>query len=100
MLCRDVSTPRKKSRKYRFPTKIKSNQFKLAVDKYREANGGLLPIKTRDMETPIYLKYPIEFSKLDTTIIYRHHLEMRLRVVAIFQYVLIDVETNPTVKVV
>ncbi len=69
-----------------------------AVDKYREANGGLLPIKTRDMETPIYSKYPIEFSKLEPRFLSTppgNAFENG----GVFQYVLIDVETNPTVKV-
>ena len=35
-----------------------------AVDAYQENSGGLLPIKTRDLETDIYIKYPIEFSKI------------------------------------
>lgn len=70
-----------------------------AVDQYKENSGGLLPIKTREMETDIYIKYPIEFSKIIpafTEKIPSNAYEKG----GIFQYVLVDVETNPTVKLV
>lgn len=69
-----------------------------AVDKYQEANEGLLPIKEKEMGTPIYQKYPIDFKKLIPQFLeappgnaYENG--------GVYQYVLIDVETNPTVKV-
>ncbi|MFD1738562.1 hypothetical protein ACFSCX_18730 [Bacillus salitolerans] len=70
-----------------------------AVNQYREANSGLLPIQDRDMETPIYQKYPINFNK----IIPRYLQEppsSAFESGGIFQYVLLDVETNPTVKLI
>ncbi len=33
-----------------------------AVATFKEQNDGILPIKTRDMNTPIYQKYPIDFK--------------------------------------
>lgn len=68
-----------------------------AVNQYREATGGLLPIKTRDMKTPIYQKYPIDFNKL----IPRYMQEPPGNAYesgGIFQYVIVDAENNPTVK--
>ena len=69
-----------------------------AVEKFQSANGGILPIKTRDQDTPIYIKYPIDFNKLKPQFMaevpgnaYENG--------GIFQYVLIDVEDNPTVKI-
>ena len=44
------------------PIKLKSVQR--AVDSYQDELGGLLPIKTKELETDIYIKYPIEFSKI------------------------------------
>jgi len=70
-----------------------------AVNAFQENSGGLLPIKTRELETDIYIKYPIEFSKIVpayTEAIPRNAYEKG----GVFQYVLIDVETNPTVKLV
>jgi hypothetical protein len=68
-----------------------------AVNQYRESTGGLLPIKTRDMKTPIYQKYPIDFNKL----IPRYMQEPPGNAYesgGIFQYVIVDAENNPTVK--
>lgn len=70
-----------------------------AVDSYQESTGGLLPIKTRELETDNYIKYPIEFSKIIpeyTGKIPSNAYEKG----GIFQYVLMDVEENPTVKLV
>ncbi|RIW33158.1 hypothetical protein D3H55_12300 [Bacillus salacetis] len=69
-----------------------------AVEKFQSDNGGILPIKTRDEDTPIYIKYPIDFNKLKGKFLsevpgnaYENG--------GVFQYVLIDVEENPTVKI-
>ena len=70
-----------------------------AVDAYQQNSGGLLPIKTRDLETDIYIKYPIEFSKVVPA--YTEKMPSNAyETGGIYQYVLIDVETNPTVKLV
>lgn len=70
-----------------------------AVNAYQETTDGLLPIKTRDLETDLYIKYPIEFSKIVpafTEKIPSNAYETG----GIYQYVLMDVETNPVVKLV
>lgn len=70
-----------------------------AVDTYQENSGGLLPIKTRELETDDYIKYPIEFSKIVPT--YTEKIpSSAYESGGIFQYVLMDVEENPTVKLV
>lgn len=70
-----------------------------AVNQYRGATGGLLPIKTRDMDIDQYIKYPIDFS----LIVPDYTAEVPTNAFetgGIFQYVLMDVEENPTVKLV
>ncbi|HSI65846.1 MAG TPA: hypothetical protein VK947_00395 [Planococcus sp. (in: firmicutes)] len=70
-----------------------------AIERYQEASGGLLPIKTRDMDEDQYIKYPIDFSKLMPDFL----SEMPSNAYesgGIFQYVIMDVEENPTVKLV
>lgn len=70
-----------------------------AVNAYKENNTGLLPIKTRDLETDDYIKYPIEFSKLVPA--YTEKIPSNAyENGGIYQYVLIDVEDNPTVMLV
>lgn len=68
------------------------------VDQFREDNGGLLPIKTKDQTTPIYQKYPIDFKK----VIPKYMAEPpgnAFESGGVFQYVLVDVETEPKVKI-
>lgn len=69
------------------------------VNKYREDNGGLLPIKNKDMNTPIYIKYPIDFTKLIPQYM-SDSPGNSFESGGIYQYVLVDVEKNPTVKLV
>lgn len=68
-----------------------------AVDRFKEESGGLLPIKTRDMKTPIYQKYPIDFNKL-TPKYMAEPPGTSFENGGIYVYVLVDAETNPTVK--
>lgn len=70
-----------------------------AVDTYKEQNGGLLPIKTRDKDTPIYQKYPIDFQKITPDLL-PEPPGNAYESGGVYQYVLVDVETNPTVKLI
>ncbi|PSL41983.1 hypothetical protein B0H99_101230 [Planomicrobium soli] len=70
-----------------------------AVNQYRGASGNLLPIKTRDMEVDQYIKYPIDFSKIVPAYMSKVPPNA-FETGGIFQYVLMDVEENPTVKLV
>ncbi|MGG1229303.1 hypothetical protein [Bacillus halotolerans] len=70
-----------------------------AVDEFQKANGGLLPIQTKDMSTPLYQKYPIDFNRLAP----RYMAEPPSTAYESggdYQYVLVDVENNPTVKLI
>src|SRR5690606_11553457 len=89
--------PQEKKVENQIPYEDQIKSVQTAVDQYKETTNGLLPIKTRDYETPIYIKYPIDFSKLAPRFIATppgNAYESG----GVFQYVLIDVETNPTVK--
>lgn len=70
-----------------------------SVDQYREASGGLLPIKDRDMETPIYQKYPIDFNKLSPRYI-QEPPGTAFESGGVYLYVLVDVEEDPKVKLI
>jgi hypothetical protein len=68
-----------------------------AVDQYQKDEKGLLPIKTKDGDTPIYQKYLIDFKK----IVPKYMAEPpgnAFESGGVFQYVLVDVENDPTVK--
>ncbi|WP_245807720.1 hypothetical protein [Halobacillus massiliensis] len=81
-----------------------SNQQQLetvqnSVKEYQERTN-LLPIKTRDEDTEPFLKYPIDFSKLREQGLIGEAPGNSFENGGHYQYILIDVEENPTVKVV
>ncbi|MEC1260520.1 hypothetical protein P9D34_08695 [Bacillus swezeyi] len=91
--------PEERKAKNSAPYQNQLNEVQAAVDEFREATGGLLPIKTKDMSVPIYQKYPIDFNRLSPRYLaeppgtsYENGGE--------YLYVLVDVEKNPTVKLI
>ncbi|MDG5470655.1 hypothetical protein P6709_02775 [Jeotgalibacillus sp. ET6] len=69
-----------------------------AVDRFQEDSGGLLPIKTLEEDTPIYQKYLIDFSKIKPR--YMDQLPGNAyENGGVFQYLLLDVEEDPTVHI-
>jgi hypothetical protein len=89
--------PEKELTKNQVPYQDQIQAVQTAVDSFREDNGGILPIKTKEAETPIYQKYPIEFKKITP----KYMAEPPGNAYengGIFQYVLVDVETKPAVK--
>jgi hypothetical protein len=90
--------PEEKRAENQIPYDDQVQSVQRAVDRFQEENGGILPIKTKDASTPIYQKYPIDFQK----IVPKYMAEPpgnSFENGGIFQYVLVDVETNPTVKI-
>lgn len=91
--------PSEKTTGQEIPYADQLESMQKAVDAYQQNSGGLLPIKTRDLETDIYIKYPIEFSEVVPA--YTEKMPSNAyETGGIYQYVLTDVETNPTVKLV
>nr|WP_154649523.1 hypothetical protein [Calidifontibacillus oryziterrae] len=89
--------PKEKLAQNRIPYKDQLNIVQNAVDQFQQAENGILPIKTKESSTPIYQKYVIDFNKL----IPRFLAEAPASAFesgGIFQYVLVNVETDPTVK--
>lgn len=70
-----------------------------AVDQYKKDTGGLLPIKTRDMKTPIYQKYPIDFNQLMPKYM-PEPPGTAFESGGIYLYVLIHAEKKPEVKLI
>jgi hypothetical protein len=80
------------------PYKDQIQSVQAAVDSYQKDNGGLLPIKTTEANTPTYQKYPIDFKKLTPKYL-SEPPGNAFENGGVFQYVIIDEQTNPTVKV-
>ncbi|WP_316569783.1 hypothetical protein [Neobacillus sp. YIM B06451] len=83
--------------KNQIPYKEQLESVQAAVESFQKDNGGILPIKTKEADTPIYEKYLIDFSKISPRYI-QEPPGNAFENGGIFQYVLIDVETKPTVK--
>ncbi len=69
-----------------------------AVNEYRE-DTGVLPIKTRDQDTDIFIKYLVDFDKLVPKYIGSPPANAYEKG-GIFQYIIWNPEENPTVKLV
>lgn len=81
------------------PNEAMIAQVQSAVETYYENTGGLLPIKTSEADTDIYLKYRIDFKKLVPDYLMQvppNAFEKG----GIFQYVIINPETDPVVKLI
>src|SRR5699024_11081248 len=72
----------------------------VAIDQYSEANDGLLPIVTKDNDTPLYQKYLIDFTLLKNQNLMQSIPGTAFENGGHYQYILVDVEENPTVKVI
>lgn len=68
-----------------------------AVNAYREDTGGLLPILNRDQNTPLYRKYPVDFSRLIPRYL-PYAPPDSFEEGGYHQYVLVDVEEDPKVR--
>ncbi|WP_026673032.1 hypothetical protein [Alkalihalobacterium bogoriense] len=79
-----------------YPDQIQSVQQ--AVNQY-QVDTGVLPIKTRDAETPIYQKYPVDFSLLVPRYI-QSPPGNSFENGGVFQYVLVNVDEAPEVKLI
>ncbi len=69
-----------------------------AVDSFKETTG-VLPIKTKPAETPLMERYPIEFGRLVPGYMADPPANS-FEGGGLFLYVLVDVETDPTVKLI
>ncbi|MFC7060461.1 hypothetical protein [Halobacillus seohaensis] len=71
-----------------------------AVNQFHEQESGLLPIKTKDQETSIFIKYLIDFSALRDRGLMGESPGNSFENGGYYQYVIINPEEDPTVKIV
>ncbi|WP_075982139.1 hypothetical protein [Bacillus massilinigeriensis] len=90
--------PKEKLQQNQVPYEDQISAVQKAVDNFQKDNDGILPIKTKDLSTPIYQKYPIDFKKL-TPKYMAEPPGNAFESGGVFQYVLVDVEKKPTVKI-
>jgi hypothetical protein len=91
--------PDERLEKNQVPNDHQLQSVQLAVDNYKEANRGQLPIETRNSDTPIFQKYPIDFKKLKQYGFIGSTPGNAFQEGGDYQYVIIHPDENPTVKV-
>lgn len=80
------------------PDQVQLDGVQRAIEEF-QADTGVLPIKTRDMDTDIFIKYLIDFEKLVPKYL-ANSPGNSYEKGGIFQYIIWDPENNPTVKLV
>ncbi|WP_051348695.1 hypothetical protein [Peribacillus kribbensis] len=88
--------PEKEMAKNQVPYKDQIQSVQSAVNQFKQDNGGILPIKTRDASTPYYQRYPVDFGRLKPYIAEPPGNSFDNG--GVFQYVIINEEKDPTVK--
>ncbi|MCP3030687.1 hypothetical protein LF817_04970 [Halobacillus sp. A1] len=71
-----------------------------AVEQYQEQESGLLPIKTRDEDTPDFIKYQLDFNSLRERGLMGESPGNSFENGGYYQYVIIRPDDDPTVKIV
>lgn len=80
------------------PDDLQLASVQKAVEEF-QLDTGVLPIKTRDMDTDMFIKYPIDFEKLVPKYIANPPANSYEKG-GLFQYIIWDPEVKPTVKLV
>ncbi|WP_028783042.1 hypothetical protein [Thalassobacillus devorans] len=92
--------PENRLSKNSIPSEVQLENVQRAIDSYREQENGLLPIKTKGEDTPIFQKYVIDFKKLKEKRLISEIPGNAFENGGVYQYVLIHPEDDPTVKLI
>ncbi|MCM3389076.1 hypothetical protein [Ureibacillus chungkukjangi] len=90
--------PEEQKAENQIPDDLQLASVQKAVEEF-QADTGVLPIKTRDMDTDQFIKYPIDFEKLIPKYLTNAPANS-FEKGGLFQYIIWDPEENPTVKLV
>ncbi|MEN1969146.1 hypothetical protein WMZ97_13855 [Lentibacillus sp. N15] len=92
--------PENKLEKNQTPNEDQLELVQKAVDEYREQTNGLVPIKTKEEDTPIFQKYLIDFTALKEKHLITETPGNAYENGGVYQYALITPEDNPRVKLI
>ncbi|WP_337969919.1 hypothetical protein [Virgibacillus salexigens] len=92
--------PQDELSKNQVPNQDQLETVQSAVDQYKEKNQGLVPIRTKPSDTPIFQKYLIDFSKLKEANVLTEIPGNAYENGGVYQYTLINPEENPQVKLI
>jgi hypothetical protein len=91
--------PQDRMAKNQVPYDDQIQTVQAAIDKFQKDNDGILPIKTEEKSASVYEKYPIDFNKLIQNRYMSEPPANSYENGGIFQYVIVNAETKPTVKI-
>lgn len=86
--------------KNQIPYEDQLETVQTAVDNYVDSNNGLVPIRTKPSDTPIFEKYLIDFTKLTDGGFLSEIPGNAFEEGGVYQYVLITPEENPRVRLI
>lgn len=92
--------PESELAKNQVPHESQLEMVQTAVDEYIEITGGLVPIKTKGADTPIFEKYMIDFDLLKEQHLLGEIPGNAYENGGIYQYVIITPEEDPRVKLI
>lgn len=90
--------PKERRAENQVPSSFYLEATQKAVEQFQK-DTGVLPIVTKDMDTPIFEKYEIDFTKMMPKYIPDVPANA-FEKGGVYMYVLIDVETKPTVRLI
>ncbi|UJL48100.1 hypothetical protein KFZ58_09740 [Virgibacillus sp. NKC19-16] len=100
MLLSGCLAPESELAKNQSPNEQQLEQVQHAVETYQEETQGLLPIKTKPDDTPIFQKYLIDFTALKDSNALSEIPGTAYENGGVYQYTLITPEENPRVKLI
>lgn len=90
--------PKEELSKNKTPQTDQLELVQQAVDNYTEQNDGLVPIKTKENDTPIFQKYLVDFPTLKDSGLLSETPGNAFENGGIYQYTLITPDEDPQVK--
>ena len=100
MLLSGCLYPQNKLEKNQSPNETQLELVQSAVDQYREDQQGLVPIKTKGSDTPIFQKYLIDFTILKENNLIDQIPGNAYENGGVYQYTLLTPDDNPRVKLI
>lgn len=92
--------PKSELTKNKVPNEDQLELVESAIQKYKEKTNGLMPIRTKPADTPIFEKYLIDFNMMKENNVLSEIPGNAFESGGIYQYALITPEENPRVKLI
>lgn len=82
------------------PNQDQLDQVQVAVEQFKDETGGLMPIRTKPNDTPVFQKYLVDFNQLKERNILTEIPGNAYENGGVYQYTIITPEDNPRVKLI